>query len=584
MRSAVTREAKEVEARRDRPGRVLDCDVQNSVAVEDTPLRLQGDGRLEGDDQSSLRRSVTSMMASWTMEGGELRAVLAWTLVAFLLRFLLLWRFEHVISPDGVEYLMLGRKLVEGNFQDGLSPYWPPLYPLLVGFSSLLFRDAEFAGRLVSVVAGGLLVLPAHSLTRAWYGRRVALIFACIFALHPLLIYYSTVLLTEATYTLLFTCGVLAGWSALKGGRARAHLLAGAAFGACYLLKPESACFLLLLLVPALGVKLFDRRRSFKRAVRNALLLLAGFMVLSLPYLVYIRRETGAWTISAKLVGHLWQGSREVTASAPPATFVPDAATAVVQITKALRHEYEVFNLIFPLGFIVFAGLGLFRREWTRERAWRELYLLSFVAAPLAGYALTLPNIRFIVPLLPILICWLANGVVEFESWDVGTLEKFWRAQRFLSRARELVIPLIIAGLLFSLLPLFVYLLRGDKWGDYYGQKRAAVWIRERAGARSPVIMSTVRVAAFYTGGRHVALADEEIPLLVERARREGVEYVIINERNVKHMGLRRLLDEQSEHAGLRLAHSLTEAPGHRILIYELVGAAGGSRRQEEAP
>lgn len=490
--------------------------------------------------------------------------------LAFLLRLLLVICFEQVISPDGVQYVDLGRNLMAGNFREGLSTYWSPLYPLLVGFSSLFFRDPEFAGRFVSVVAGSLLLIPSYKLIRNWYGERVAFIGACLITLHPLLIYYSTVLLIESTYTLLFMCGVLAGWSALSGGRARSFLLAGATFGSCYLLKPEAALFLLLLLIPMLSRKLFDRDVALKITARNALFLCAGFMLLAAPYLFYLREQTGAWTLSGKAVGHLWQGSRLAGGDLTPTTLplIPNLTTTLVQLTKALRFEYEISNLIFPLPFVLLAGLGLFRKSWTSSRARRELYLFSFVAATLVGYAVTLPNIRFLLPLLPLLICWLAKGIIEFAEWMLATFERTQGAGRFLPYIRKAVVPLSIAGLLASLLPLTFYLLKGDKWGDYYGQKRAAVWIREHDAGQMPAIMSTVPVAAFYTNKRHVTLVDEDYDSLITRARHEGVGYLIVNERDFRYMTLRFLLDEQSIHPRLSAVHSITEAPGHKILVY----------------
>jgi hypothetical protein len=506
------------------------------------------------------------------MERKEWKALLCWTVLALLLRLLLVWRLEQVISPDGVGYIVLGRNLMAGNFREGLSTYWSPLYPLLVGIASLFFRDAEFAGRFVSVIAGGLLVVPAHRLIRHWYGVRAALIGAGLVALHPLLIYYSTVLLTESTYTLFFVSGVLAGWNVLHTGRARSHLLAGAAFGACYLLKPEAAGFIILLLVPVLLRRLFDKTVSLKTCARNALLLCAGFMLLAAPYLVYLRHETGAWKLSTKIGGHLWQGSRLASGDFAPASLplMPGMTTALVQLTKALRFEYEIFNLIFPPLFVLLVGVGLFRKRWTSRRAWRELYLFSFVAAALAGYAVTLPNIRFIMPLLPLLLCWLSKGIIEFEEWAVETLRGFDAAKRFAPSLRKLIVPLVVACLLASLIPLFIYLLRGDKWGDYYGQKRAGVWIKEHEASRPPVIMSTIAIAAFYAEGRAVALVDEDYPAFIARARREGVRYIIVNERDFRYMSLRALLDDQSSHPGLRLVQYFAEAPGHRILIYAL--------------
>lgn len=580
MRRAVTLAAGETRAGRARP----EGDAPAvSADAKLTGGRHQGEEVRDGRAAGGRRAADEWDVARGWRAAGEWRVVIGWALVAFALRLLLLCGVEGVISPDGIAYVSLGQSLAAGNLREGLDTFYPPLYPLLVGAASVVFRDAEFAGRFVSVVAGALLVVPAHRLIRVWYGRRVAQVGAGIVALHPVLVYYSTVLLTESTYTLLFACGVLAGWRAVSGGRARAHLLAGAIFGACYLLKPEAAGYLLLLAAHALLAAKFSAAGArLKCAARNVIPLGAGFMLLASPYLLYLRGATGAWTLSGKFAGHLWQGSRRAGDALAPAatTLVPDAGLAVAQLAKALRHEYEVFNLIFPAAFVVLAGLGLFRRAWTRGRARRELYLFSFVAATLAGYAVTLPNIRFVVPLLPLLLCWVARGVVEFAGWAARTLGGFRRAQTFPPRrARKLAAPLVVAGLLASLLPVFGYLLRGDKWGDYYGQKLAAVWIkgRQQGGAReAPVIMSTVPVAAFYAGGRHVALVDADYAALVERARREGVAYVVVNERDVRRMSfLRPLLDEGAQHPGLRLAHGLAVAPGHKILVYAL-DAEGG--------
>lgn len=526
------------------------------------------------------RASEDVLLLESSMWGKEWRAVLCWTLLAFLLRLCLVLSFEHVISPDGIQYVALGRNLAAGKFSEGFSLYWPPLYPMLVGLSSLLFRDTEFAGRFVSVLAGSILVIPSYRLIRIWYGTRAALIGVSLIALHPLLIYYSSVLLAESTYTLLFTSGVLAGWSALTKGRARAHTLAGALFGACYLLKPEAAGFLLLLLGAVLCQQLCVGASRLRKSARNALLLCAGFMLLAAPYLFYLRYKTQGWIISGKVDGHLWQGSRLAGGDHTPARLplVPDIMTIIVQLTKAFRFEYEIFNLIFPPAFVLLVGLCLFRRRWTSKRAWRELYLFSFVAAALAGYAVTLPNIRFIVPLLPLLLCWLSQGIIEFAAWAFETLSSFKGAARFYPTVRKLFVPLVVACLLAALLPVFAYLLRGDKWSDYYGQKLAAAWIKEHDYTTAPVIMSTAPIASFYAGGRHVRFVDEDYDAFIARARREGAAYVIVNERDFRYLGLHTLLEEQSFHPGLRRVYDLAEAPEHRILIYAVEGVGTGTR------
>ncbi|MCA1631222.1 MAG: glycosyltransferase family 39 protein [Acidobacteria bacterium] len=563
-----------------------------------TPTTETTTARATAAPQRAPRAIASRAVAAEPLVGARRGAALfvaGCGLVAFALRLLVVLRVESVITPDGAYYAWLGYGCASGNFAGAMTPFTPPLYPWLVGLSSLFFSDIEFAGRFVSVVAGALLVAPAYALARDSYGERVARIAAVVVALHPLLVYYSSELLTESTYTLAFTCGVLAGWAALSRAAAVAreeakpraawlsHFLAGVVFGACYLIKPEAAGYVLLLAAARAAVNFSGARRSFKRTAPDCLALAAGFFLLALPHLLYLRAALGGWTLSGKLHMHLWQGGGRAGEFASP-SLVPDYVTAVVQAARGARNEFDFFNLVFPLPFVAVAALGLFRAGWTRERARRELYLAAFVAATLAGYAVTLPNIRFLVPLLPILVCWLARGVVELEGWLAETLanrrasvtgEVGGATGNILARGAGLaggrfVSALVVAALLASLVPAFVFLMRGDRWGDYHGQKLAAVWIKEHSAQGSPRIMATAPVAAFYANGQHVALAAEDYDSFVVRARRERADFVVVNERSLRQTPLRPLLDERAEHPGLRLVHAIRETPGHAVLVYVL--------------
>lgn len=501
----------------------------------------------------------------------------AWLLPGLILLGLLLrlavLRLDHVLMPDGVDYVLLARQMSEGSFRSAVNAWTPPLYPLLVALASALVGDGELAGRLVSVVAGSLLVVPVYFLTRRAHGRRVAGWAAALAALHPLLVYYSTQVLTEATYTLCFVCAVLAGWQALSTKRPRTFAVAGLAFGACYLLRAEAVGFLLLLLALTLAAGLAGKTASKKTVLANCLALAAGSLALAAPYLIHLRVEYGAWTVSAKLYGHLWQGDRGFSiAAAVPAGYplLPGVSVMFAQLAKALRSEYELLNLVFPPTFVALAALGLFGTAWTRRRALYELYLLLFIAAALVGYAVTLPNIRFLVPLLPLTFGWVAAGALRVERWLRKTVPVVLGG-RGARLGRLPFVPFAVALLVLSLTPLFVYLMRGDKWDDYDGQRRVALWIKERGGgARPPRVMSTVPVPAFYAGGESIWLEDEGYDAFIERARRERADFVVVNQRDFKNMRLRSLLDEGAAHPGLRLVHRLSDVPGHEMLVYVL--------------
>src|SRR3990172_6832587 len=137
--------------------------------------------------------------------------------LAFIIRLFFL-RYEYVLSPDGVYYAILGKNLISGNLKDGLSTYWPPLYPLLIGISSFIFQDLEFSGRFTSVLAGSLLVIPVYLLIRNFHGKDVASLGTILIIVYPSLISYSTKVATESTYTLFLMIGILVGWYALSKG------------------------------------------------------------------------------------------------------------------------------------------------------------------------------------------------------------------------------------------------------------------------------------------------------------------------------------------------------------------------------
>lgn len=221
----------------------------------------------------------------------EWAIVAGFVLLALILR-LYLSTFKPSVEWDGFYYALLGKNLISGDFAKGLSTYWSPLYPALIGLASLIFGDLKFAGTFVSIVAGSLLVVPVYLLVLDFYGRRAALCSALLVAVCPALADYSTDILTEATYTLLFMFGILAGWFALSRGKNIYYLLTGLVFGACYLTRPEAFAYIILMLILTLGHKLLHRQLRSRKTVVNVATLLAGFLLLSLPYLIFLHRQT----------------------------------------------------------------------------------------------------------------------------------------------------------------------------------------------------------------------------------------------------------------------------------------------------
>jgi 4-amino-4-deoxy-L-arabinose transferase-like glycosyltransferase len=530
-----------------------------------------------GDAGGARDAGIERAGDSTSRRASEAGRVAALTFSALALRLVMLG-FDSVLTPDGVMYATHAAHFRAGNFGQGMDHYFPPLYSLLIALAAVLVGDIERAGQLVSAVAGSLVVVPTYLLARGAYGRGVAGLAALLAAAHPLLTHYSTVVLTEATFTTLFACAVYFGWRAVSGGRAGVFALAGLCLGACYLLKPEAAGFVPLLLLLAAASKIFDRKLTARGLAAGCAALVAGFLVAALPYVIYLRERLGHWTISGKAAAHLWyyaRGAGAAPGAADESGQLSGLTALTLQLAKGFRTEFEFANFIFPPTFVAAVALGLFRAGWTRERARRELYMSAFVVATAAGYALAQSNARSFIPLLPLLLGWAALGIFEAEKWFAASaaetgakrLARAVGGRRFRLGAAAL--------LLLSLAPLTVYLMRGHKWSDYGGQRSVAFWIKERhrgGGPGPPRVLSTVPVTAFYAEGHHVWLdRRENYAAMIERARRGRVDYIVINERDFRAGPLKFLLDESSAPpAELRLLHALGAAPGFKILVYEL--------------
>lgn len=422
--------------------------------------------------------------------------ILSCILAAFLIRFSLIPQ-QSVINGDGIYYAGLGKKLISGDFNGGLSAYWSPLYPFFVGISSLFFEDLEFAGRFVSVAAGTLLVVPAYFLIRDFYGRAAAYLGTILIVIHPLLIASSGWVMTESLYTLIFTTGVLIGWRALRRHRRRDFFTTGLLFGAAYLTKPEAIGFIGLFFVLTVGAKFFRSKTPFRRLAIGYTFLLLGFSIFSLPYVGYLYQKTGHWTISQKitsnvsaidsdkalleltddgqttmrdrLFGDVYETENQAaTNSSSPASADKPRTTRFSfsglltktfnQLTKQVR---EHLRIILPVPFILLAFIGFFFRRWTKRRVAKEIYLFSFVSATFIGYALTVIELRYLFPIIPLLLCWTARGTVEFSNW----LAKF--VSGFL-KIRQQVNPILIQGftlfvLIISLVPSFLYQFKADE-------------------------------------------------------------------------------------------------------------------------
>ncbi|MCH8290360.1 glycosyltransferase family 39 protein [Candidatus Poribacteria bacterium] len=106
-------------------------------------------------------------------------------MVAVILR-LFLMNYRETIEVDGVAYAWIAKDWIEGKGLD--VSFIPPVYPLAIGFLFRLVGNYELSGRLISVVSGGLLILPVFLLSKKLYNKQTAYYAATLTLLYPILL------------------------------------------------------------------------------------------------------------------------------------------------------------------------------------------------------------------------------------------------------------------------------------------------------------------------------------------------------------------------------------------------------------
>jgi len=535
----------------------------------------------------------------------EMILLIALVLLAFVMRFALL-PADSVINGDGIYYTILGERFVSGDISGGISAYWSPFYSLLTGISSLLFADRAFAGRFVSLIAGSLLLVPSYLLIRDLYGRRAAIIGSVFLVFDPSLIRASSWVMTESVYTLVFVGFILAGWKAFKSGALAMYFATGILLGMSFLLKPEAIAYVLLMLIPTVCVAFWTSTLQGSGLAIRYLTLVVGFSIFFLPYFLFIHSKTGIWTISQKVAINLpaadfngellkilngegktmkdmiWgddYGSPNPapafsTAAGDSQADSPGWIAATLVLSKKAKSQLmwqirRYIPAIMPLAFLFVLIAGFFSKPWTRGRVSRDGYLLLFFLATLAGYSFSSVELRYLFPLIPILIAWVASGVVNLSEWARATAQAL--RPDSIDRLKPIYFQILATiVLLLSTTPMYYGYLAADTIQNIpFEEKRAGIWLHDHTEIRNPTVMSANITVAFYANANHVYLPDEDRSTTIKYARQRNASYLVLSSRRAKEVPSFGL-DRNGGMAGLTEVYRDRQDPSHEITIYKV--------------
>lgn len=402
-------------------------------------------------------------------------------------------------TVDGVLYLDQTAQLVN----HGHLPWscFPPGWPAVVAGPYLFFdRGDPFsllrAGQAANVILGTLMPLLAFFLMRPFLGTRLAVFGMAILMFLPLNIVYSKNDLSEMS----FTCALLACWLLMRREK---MVLAGLMFGFAYLIRPEA-----LLAAGGLGLWLWhrDRRPPWRLAVP-----MVGVMI---PYLIFIRAQTGAFDLTSKTV------AVSLSLEAHPGW----SYLGLIGKNLAVFLPKLVGILGAPLILLAVWGLIKGRGAWL----WLLLPLLPvpFIINPM--------DVRFWIPYLPFFVLAAGLGAVHLTG-------QTWLAARW---KQMVLLAVCLVGLGLASKDDAYWVRRNRE--AYYGLKDAGEWLKDRT-ERGTVIAAYKPYTSFWAGCGFIKYPDNmDAAELIVWARNHGARYMVVNVKVAHHLarGLDPLLEK----------------------------------------
>lgn len=538
--------------------------------------------------------------------------ILVFFLIAFLFRFVLT-KSQFVVSFDEVNYLKLAADGALHGFNHVFHTYWSPFYPLVVSLFLKMTDNFEFTARLVSVLSGSLLIIPIYFLARIRLSPTSSLITIALLAIYPPLALLSTKILTESLYTFLGVSGILIAWYSIQKQSRILAFIIGIIFGMTYLTRPEGIGFIvvfvflnLFLLIKNLVLK--NKNKYFQLILFSIL----GFMIISSPYLLFLHKKTGTWTISAKrkslqqaeadvfknrrkdrqfrklsddnkslLIDQMFHTENYITSE-------KERGKPVIQVTLSLliqkyfKNLYEMSNVIvpkvIPLSLAVFFFLGLFNYIDSREKNIFDLYLLSYI---IFFWGIIIPmfhiNHRYFLPLLPLCFIWAGKGVILFYNWLQNLMNRLIH-KKICMQALSLTIVLIFISV--SFVPVLAKVIfdnsvKTDRWSNPVEYKKAGLWLKENCDS-TPIVMSHYQTVSYYAGNydisKSVSIPFNRIERVLAYARYRDVDYIVLSERYVKLFPrIRNLFYMKNIPEELKMVHNFKSKSGLQVVIYQLI-------------
>lgn len=488
--------------------------------------------------------------------------------LAFVVRALATVYFPGAIDTEGAEYARIAQNLLWGNGYVGIAEkgtqlFLPPLFPLAIAGVSLMTKDAEIAGRILSVIMGALIVLPTYSIALRMYNRRTAVLAAMFVGCHPFLIQISTTVQIEPAYLTLILTALCITCSTMENPTPRNLCSSGAMYGLTYLLRPEAIAYMLIS-AALIFLSMFIKRRTdaFFASTRVGLLI-GTFILVAAPYIAWLSAQTGHFRVEGKSSLNMAMATRIQAGENPVyASFGVDSAgddrgvwnqpnlvtiqtyslsfkdfvTYFLSQTKSVANSAsEMLAGSFRFGsppLFALAVIGLFARPWSPSLAMYQLQLLSGLALMVLGTYFIFPpdQPRFYVLLVPFYCIWASVGLQKIILWGKATGSAMGFHHRYRSALNVFVCTLAVGSVF---VPSMIFAIAGLAYARAeHPLKMAGEWLRTTSN--EPIrLLDSSTIISFHAMASHFWLpyCDEKTALLY--IERKNINVVVVRKSSV---------------------------------------------------
>ncbi|MGB7294721.1 MAG: glycosyltransferase family 39 protein [Candidatus Aminicenantales bacterium] len=389
----------------------------------------------------------------------EAQLILAFSVLAFLFKLYLLSKRSLYLDPDEGYYLVLARNIFHGKaygFNGLPNIIFPPVLPIAIAFVHFFVHDFQMSLNIITALSGAFLGIIVYLIARkkmspgASFGCFLLALFSQeLNAFLPAALRYSQVLYRGSD--ILNCCLVLASVYFLirlvEKNRYFPAVFAGFFLALAYLTRPEG----FILFAGLLGMLVFMKSFSLVAlSWKRILSLVLVFLALAFPYVFYLKKVSGQWTLSGKISASQryraallqviqkedWQPFNRAHYSLNgAATEMNDlyfgyheAADEELEVPtdpagKIICSNLRLYGIIpktlVPWQLLLFflLGLGGSLLRLIKKRSLPDMLLLSLVPYSLVIEALSYPIPRHHLFLVPVVILYGGQGALFFSSW-----------------------------------------------------------------------------------------------------------------------------------------------------------------------